>query len=191
MFNRLCQTLAAVAAVPLFLPGGLFPRRRGSWLGTTIVTAGSVSEEDAAFAVEAAASGMAEVAYGRLAVDRGLRTEVRDHGQLMIDDHQAANRDLMALALSKRIILPVGLTDEAEAARLHLSTLSGEAFDEAYLDQMIADHQRSVSQFQHQANHGQDHDLTAFAKRLLPTLQRHLQMARDQRANGGKKKKGK
>jgi putative membrane protein len=43
---------------------------------------------------------------------------------------------------------------------------------------MVTDHEKAVQLFSTEAKEGQDADIKAFANNTLPTLQEHLQMAR-------------
>jgi putative membrane protein len=43
---------------------------------------------------------------------------------------------------------------------------------------MVTDHEKAVKLFMTEANEGRDADIKAFASKTLPTLQEHLQMAR-------------
>ena len=44
---------------------------------------------------------------------------------------------------------------------------------------MVNDHEEDLEDFQTQANKGNDPEIKAFAAKALPTLQGHLQMARE------------
>lgn len=65
----------------------------------------------------------------------------------------------------------------ALAARQRLMGLKGSAFDAAYARDMVKDHQQDVAEFRKEARAGQDPALKAFARKTLPVLQQHLQMA--------------
>jgi predicted outer membrane protein len=72
-------------------------------------TAGAkLNNEDRKFITDAAHGGMAEVALGRLALERASSDEVKQFAQRMIDDHTRANEELMKLASSKGVTLPKG-----------------------------------------------------------------------------------
>lgn len=60
-----------------------------------------------------------------------------------------------------------------------MSRLSGADFDREYMKHMVKDHEDAVSDFQKQSTRAKDPDIRAFASKTLPTLQEHLQMARD------------
>jgi putative membrane protein len=60
--------------------------------------------------------------------------------------------------------------------------MSGEAFDKAYMDDMVKDHKKDVAEFRKEANGGKDSDIKGFASKTLPTLEEHLKMAEDTHA---------
>ncbi|HEY2678595.1 MAG TPA: DUF4142 domain-containing protein [Steroidobacteraceae bacterium] len=129
---------------------------------------------DADFYKHAAQGGIAEVQLGDLARQKSSNMDVKQFGAMMVKDHSAANDKLKAVADSKNIDLPKGLSagDKAEKAKLEL--LSGETFDKSYIKGMIKDHQEDIAEFNKEASSGQDPDAVAFAKATLPTLREHL-----------------
>ena len=50
-------------------------------------------------------------------------------------------------------------------------------FDHEYMEQMVKEHKKDVSEFQKQAKSAKDPDIKGFASKTLPTLQEHLAMA--------------
>jgi putative membrane protein len=60
-----------------------------------------------------------------------------------------------------------------------LKSLSGDQFDRVYLDGMVQDHSSTVSEFESASQSLTDEKLKKFADKTLPTLRKHLQMARD------------
>jgi putative membrane protein len=136
-----------------------------------------VSEQDQTFATEAAQGGMLEMQLGELAVQNADSQEVKDFGQMMVDDHGKANQKLTELAEQKNLQLPQELSSEGQQHQQELRQLSGTEFDREYINLMIEDHQQDVASFQEQVQSGQDSDLVAFAGETLPVLQRHLDKA--------------
>jgi putative membrane protein len=57
-----------------------------------------------------------------------------------------------------------------------LEGLSGQAFDRAYIQQMVRDHEKAIAAFT-TASKGADGQVKDFASRTLPTLQDHLSRA--------------
>ncbi len=137
------------------------------------------SMQDQKFAKNAAAGGMAEVQLGQLALTKAENQKVKDFGQKMVDDHTKANDDLKAVAAQKNMTLPTTVMPKDQALMDKLSKMSGASFDKAYMSAMMKDHQKDISDFQQEANSGQDSDLKAFAAKTLPTLKSHMDMAKD------------
>ena len=58
-----------------------------------------------------------------------------------------------------------------------MSKLSGEAFDRAYMQAMLADHRKDVAEFRTESSSGRDADVKSWASKTLPTLEEHLKLA--------------
>ena len=130
------------------------------------------------FMEKAAQANLAEVELGRLATEKGQSDAVKKYGQHMVDDHGKANKELQELARQEGATLPT-YTDKAhQAAKARLEKLSGEAFDKAYAQQMVKDHQLAVGLFRAQARSGRDPEVKAWAEKMLPNLEEHLKQAR-------------
>jgi putative membrane protein len=97
----------------------------------------------------------------------------------MVDDHGKANDELKTLAQNKSITLPTTLDPKHKATVDRLSKLSGDAFDRAYMTEMLKDHRKDVAAFKTESTSGKDADIKAFASKTLPTLEEHLKMAQD------------
>jgi len=134
---------------------------------------------DHKFVHEAAIGGMAEVELGKLAQQNASSSEVKSFGQRMVDDHSKANDELKTLAQNKNITLPTELDAKHKALRDRLSKLQGAQFDKAYMQAMLQDHRKDVSDFRHESTAGSDPDVKSFASKTLPTLEEHLKMAQD------------
>jgi putative membrane protein len=153
----------------------------GSTTGSTGAggSAATGSSEDRTFIMEAAAGGLAEVELGRLASQKASRSEVKEFGQMMVTDHTKANDQLKKIAQGKGLAGPHALKPEHKEAQDQLSKLSGEAFDRAYMQHMVEDHQQDVALFRKQSTEASDPDVKQFASATLPTLQKHLQRAQE------------
>lgn len=136
-----------------------------------------MASADRQFIMEAARGGMAEVELGQLATDKAQSDAVKQFAQRMVTDHGKANDELKSLAESKSIMLPTDLDAKHKATKDRLSKLSGAQFDRAYMQDMVSDHQKDVSEFRKQSQSARDPELKAWATKTLPTLQEHLQMA--------------
>ncbi len=137
-----------------------------------------MSALDNQFVMDAAHGGMAEVQLGQLALQRSTNPEVKRFAQQMIQEHSRANEELMRLATQKGITPPTDVGPKYRAAMMRLMQLSGRDFDQAYMNEAgVNSHLESAAIYQRQAGLGQDPDLKAFATRILPRVQGHLQMA--------------
>jgi len=129
---------------------------------------------DVKFAAEAASGGMTEVALGKIAQEKGVNARVKKFGSMMVMDHSKANDSLKALAVRKNITLPAAPNAKDQATIDKLSKLSGRAFDDAYVSDMIDDHKNDVKAFEDATKSLKDPDLKAFATKTLPVLKTHL-----------------
>jgi len=139
---------------------------------------GKLAAADSKFVHEAAAGGMAEVELGKLAADKATNPDVKAFGQRMVDDHGKANDELKALASQKGVTVPAAPDPAAKAVHDRLSKLSGAAFDKAYMQDMVKDHDKDVAAFKHASTSAADPDLKAWAAKTLPTLQEHQTQAK-------------
>ncbi len=138
---------------------------------------------DSTFVIKAAQGGMAEVQLGKLAVDKASSEDVKKFGQTMIDDHSKANDELKQIAAAKGINLPDSLDSKHQATYDRLSKLSGAAFDQAYMKDMVADHKADVAEFRKESTKATDPEVKAFAAKTLPTLEHHLELAQTTEAS--------
>jgi len=134
----------------------------------------SVDKDDAKFATEAANGGIAEVALGKLALTKTSNSQLKDFANMMITDHGKANDELMAIAKTKNITLPAAPDAEHQKKMDDLGKLSGTGFDKAYVKAMIDGHKKTLGLMQDEAKNGKDADLKAFAAKITPTVQMHL-----------------
>jgi putative membrane protein len=141
----------------------------------------SSGSEDIEFVLDAAQGGLAEVELGKLAAQHAQSDEVKKFAQRMVDDHTKANEQLKKIADSKSIKLPTEVEAKDKALMQRLEKLNGAAFDRSYMNAMVNDHVKDVSEFKREANAGRDPQVKSFAESTLPTLEEHLQQAKTTR----------
>ena len=137
------------------------------------------STADSAFVTKALEGGNAEVELGTLAEQRASNDKVKQFGRQMVTDHTKAEDELKGLASSKGMNVPSSMDTKSETAKTRLSRLSGAAFDRAYMEDMVSDHEHDVTAFRKEAEHGTDPDIKAFASKTLPILEEHLRKAQE------------
>ena len=127
----------------------------------------SLSSADKAFMKDAAKGGMMEVAMGRGAEQNASNPEVKKFGARMVADHSKANSELKAIAAKKGVELPA-----AKDAGKWKS-------DKDYMDAMVKDHEKDLSDFEKEAKNGSDPDVKRFAEKTSAVVRKHLEMAKD------------
>ena len=139
--------------------------------GDTVATGGATALMNAA-----AASNMAEVELGKLAVSKAANNDVKQFGQKMIDDHSKNLEELKKLAEQKNTPLPPDILPTQKEAKEKLSKLNGAEFDKEYVKTMVEDHKKDVTAFEAATKTVGDADVKAFAEKTLPTLKMHLEI---------------
>ncbi len=166
----IAQCVGRTSVALLLLAGTAACRAQGA-------TPVDVATVDKDFAVKTAQGGRLEVELAALAEKKTANDKVRSLATTIHTDHDRANAELQAIARRKGIALETAESSEGMALRTKLSGLSGDAFDRAYVDAMVDDHQTDIAAFERYAKEGQDPDLKAFAAKTVPTLRTHLNLA--------------
>jgi putative membrane protein len=145
----------------------------------------SVASADKTFVMKAAQGGLAEVKLGKLAGEKASRPDVKDFGNMMVEDHTKANEQLKSVAGQKSLTVPDDVGAKHQALYDRLSKLSGPEFDRAYIKAMVKDHKEDVGDFQKESSSGKDPDIKNFAAQTLPVLQKHLTAIQQIQKTGG------
>lgn len=150
-------------------------------LSTSMGTAFAATSND--FVDKAAAGGIAEVETSRLALEKSSSADIKAFANMMITDHSKANDELAALAKKHDIEVPDSTTIVKQAKEKILD-LRDESFDAAYANNQVKAHEDTIELFKKEANIVTDDktkgatDLKGFAQKMLPALEKHLQMAK-------------
>ena len=181
---RLHRTLLIlIAAAVVALPLGAGAQQPSTTKPSAAAPAKSgLAAADRKFMMDAARGGAAEVELGKLAAQRASSDAVKQLGQRLADDHSKANEELKNLAQQKGVTLPSDLDPKHRQLRDRLAKLSGAGFDRAYVNEMVRDHQKDVSEFKKEAARAKDPDLKAWADKTLPTLEDHLKQVQQVQA---------
>lgn len=137
-----------------------------------------IGKDVADFTTKAATGGMMEVQLARIAQTKAMDPRVKAFASMMLQDHTSANDELNRLAAAKHINLPATLTADDEKKISDLNKKTGKDFDKAYMNMMVDDHKKDVSEFEKAGKGLTDPDLKNFAMKTLPTLQKHLDSAK-------------
>jgi putative membrane protein len=163
------------------------PHQRGALHGDSQAdtdAAGAKGATPEAFVKTATEDGMAEVGLAKLALKKSSNNDVKQFAQKMQQDHEQADQELSGIAKSKGLTLPRKPDAQHEAVLKSLSAKSGAAFDRDYADHMAKAHSQAVALFK-SASQSSDPQLAAFARKTLPTLEEHKQLADNLKASVG------
>ena len=135
------------------------------------------------FVDSAAAGGIAEVETSRLALEKSSSADIKAFANMMITDHSKANDELAALAKKNDIEVPDSTT-LVKQAKEKILDLRDESFDAAYANNQVKAHEDTLELFKKEANTVTDDkvkgatELKGFAQKMLPALEKHLDMAK-------------
>jgi putative membrane protein len=136
--------------------------------------AAALSAKDKSFMKEAAKGGQMEVDMGKMAQQKGKSADVKSFGSRMVADHSKANNELMGIAKKKGVDL--------SKEKPKMEKLSDAKFDKEYIDMMVKDHEKDLSEFQAEAKNGSDADVKAFAAKTADVIKKHLALAKSTQA---------
>lgn len=137
----------------------------------------AMSNADKQFLITAARTDMIEAHEGQLAEDRAAQSDVKDLGKTLVTDHTQDYEQLTVLAAKTGVTIPKGINAAKDPVIAQLDHLKGNGFDRQFTRDEIADHRRALAAFRRESEHGQNADVKAYATSMLPTLQKHLQLA--------------
>jgi len=138
----------------------------------------TLSTTDANFINTVGAGGHAEIAFGQVAQSQATRTDVRAFAAQMVSDHTTAGNELTTLAQNKKMTPPSDMDLVHKSKFDQLKNTYGSEFDRVYMQGQVEDHTAVVNAFQTEITNGTDADVKAFAQKYLPTIQQHLNYAR-------------
>ncbi|MGY2258943.1 DUF4142 domain-containing protein [Pseudomonas sp. SDO55104_S430] len=150
-------------------------------LSTSMGAAFAATSND--FVDKAAAGGIAEIETSRLALEKSQSADIKEFANMMITDHGKANDELASIAKKNDIEVPDSTT-LVKQAKEKILDMRDESFDAAYANNQVKAHEEAIELFTKEANTVTDDktkgatELKGFAQKMLPGLQKHLDMAK-------------
>jgi putative membrane protein len=142
---------------------------------------------DKMFVRKAMQGSMAEVQLGQLTLEKSNNEQVKQFAQRMIDDHTKLNDQMKPVAQQVGVSAPDQVSKKDKQTMAKLQGLSGTAYDQAYIKDMVKDHKQDLSDFQMEASSGQDQTVKDAANQGSQIIAQHLQLAqqlaKDQNVN--------
>lgn len=150
-------------------------------LSTSMGAAFAATSND--FVDKAAAGGIAEVEASRLALEKSQSADIKAFANIMITDHSKANDELAAIAKKNDLEVPDSTT-LVKQAKEKILDMRDDSFDAAYANNQVKAHEEAIALFKKEANTVTDDKVTGavelkgFAQKMLPGLEKHLDMAK-------------
>jgi putative membrane protein len=132
---------------------------------------------DRMFVSKAMQGSIAEVQLAQLTLQKSSNDQVKQFAQRMIDDHTKLNEQMKPVAQQLGVKAPDQISKGDRKTIAKLQGLSGSAYDQAYIRDMVKDHKQDLSQFQTEASSGQDQTVKDAANQGSKVIAQHLQMA--------------
>lgn len=139
---------------------------------------GGLAGQDLKYFNELAQANMAEVRAGKVAEEKAQSDDVKKYARHMIEDHGKMLEEQESMAQAKKVKMPAQPKKEDQAAVKKLQGLSGDKFDQAYMDQMLKDHEKALKLAKEASSKAKDAQLKEAAQKATPKIEEHLKMAR-------------
>jgi len=125
-----------------------------------------------------------EIEASKLALANAKSDAVKKFAQMVIDDHAKASEMLTQAAEKSGTKLPTKPTAEHQKCIDRLTGLKAEEFDKAYLFENVKGHEMAVKEFKRAKAESKDDAVKGFASKMLPTLEKHLDIVKKIQADG-------
>jgi putative membrane protein len=127
----------------------------------------------------AAQTDMLEANLGQLAAAKTSSQDVKDYAQMLVTDHTDDYTQLGVIAAKGSVVVPKALDAAHDKMIAPFNNLKGPAFDHRYIQEMIVGHTKAIQVYTKEATDAQSADLKAYASQTLPTLEKHLDGAKN------------
>ena len=147
---------------------------------------------DAQIAAIVVTANQVDIDAGKLASTKGSSAQVKAFGKQMVTDHTGVNKQASALAAKLKVKPEDNPTSQAlksggDKNVAHLKTLSGAAFDKAYVDNEVAYHQQVLDAIDKTLiPSAKNAELKGLIEKVRPAIDAHLQHAKMMQAKLGK-----
>ena len=133
----------------------------------------NADQDGVAFVKNGIEGGLTEIKASSLAITNSSNPRVLSLAKMMISDHTSAGNDLKKIEDDQAIMEKDAITPAHQEEIRDLSAKTGPAFDRAYTQMMVDDHENAVELFAG-ATRNNAPEIANFAKKTLPTIQMHL-----------------
>jgi putative membrane protein len=142
------------------------------------------SINDAQIASIVVTANQVDIDAGKLASSMATDAAVKKFGQLMVTDHTGVNKSATALVTKLKVTpednpTSQSLKSDGDKNVAHLKTLTGGAFDKAYIDREVSYHQQVIDALDKTLIPGaKNEELKALLVKVRPAFVAHLEHAK-------------
>jgi putative membrane protein len=153
-------------------------------LSFPVANVSAQSITDAQIASIVVTANQVDIDAGKLAASRSTNDKVKAFAQLMVTDHTSVNKSTTDLAAKLKVTPQDNSTSQSlksggEKNIAHLKTLTGDAFDKAYIDHEVAYHQQVIDALDKTLIPGATNpELKALLVKVRPAFVAHLEHAK-------------
>ena len=133
--------------------------------------------DDAEFMKSAAHSDQNEIQLSKMALAKGVTGMTQTFANQMITDHTKSTANLKPIAAKAGVTLPTDMDADHKAMAPEFQKLTGKAFEDKYIKQMVADHQKTANTMAAHQQMTKNTALQGFITTTLPVVEGHLNMA--------------
>ena len=149
-----------------------------------VASASAQGVNDAQIASIVVTANQVDIDAGKLAASRATSEEVKSFATLMVTDHTGVNKSATDLAAKLKVkpqdnATSQSLRADGDKSLAHLKTLTGAAFDKAYIDREVAYHQQVIDALDNTLLPGaRNEELKALLVKVRPAFVAHLEHAK-------------
>jgi putative membrane protein len=130
--------------------------------------------QDGEFVQKVLADNDAQVQLSQLAQQKATSDDVKQFSEKMVQIHTELNQQMQPLAKKLDVSKPKKLDKKEKKELAQLQSLSGPAFDKAYIQDMAAAQQQGLKLFTKEAKTGEQTGVALTAQKDEPILEQHF-----------------
>ena len=168
----------------LFLAAGVSAQqKKATTKKSTAKKTATTKFSDNTFIANTISSDLVEIELGDYAEKYAADPRVKTFGSTMIRDHRRTKTELKSIATDKNMTVKDAMSAKDKARADALEKKKGAAFDKAYIDMMVNDHTKDVSELRKAGALVKDNHLKELVRKAAILNQTHLAAAKELQAS--------
>ena len=147
-----------------------------AWAAAANAQSADTAAQDKTFVYKATQGSMDEIAAAKMALKKSKNDDVRMFAQKMVTDHTQLIADMKPFADQMGVQPPTKMNKDDQIESQRLASMTGEKFDREYVTAMVADHNKDLGDFKHEADTTQNEQLKATVTQGEQVIQQHTDM---------------